>query len=90
MYLFIFLMLFVIKKFYNSSTKEIINNDDKNFVYPKLQHGTAKTNNLRYGVYIQKCQNILTKKCYESLNDEYFINLFNNNSFGYSISFIEQ
>ena len=80
---------FCIKKFYNSSTKEIINNDDKNFVYPKLQHGTAKTNNLRYGVYIQKCQNILTKKCYESLNDEYFINLFNNNSFGYSISFIE-
>ena len=80
---------FCIKKFYNSSSKEIINNDDKNFVYPKLQHGTAKTNNLRYGVYIQKCQNILTKKCYESLNDEYFINLFNNNSFGYSISFIE-
>ena len=80
---------FCIKKFYNSSTKQIININDKNFNYPKLKHGSAKINNLRYGIYIQKCQNILTKKCYEYLNEEYFSNLFNNNSFGYSISFIE-
>ena len=48
---------FCIKKFYNSKTKTIINTKNKDFIYPYLQHGAKRSDNIPYGIYIQKCKN---------------------------------
>ena len=49
---------FCIKKFYDSKTQTIINSNDENFIYPYLQHGAKRSDNIFYGIYIQKCKNI--------------------------------
>ena len=48
---------FCIKKFYNSKTKTIITTKNKDFNYPFLQHGAKRSDNIPYGIYIQKCKN---------------------------------
>ena len=48
---------FCIKKFYNSKTKTIITTKNKDFNYPYLQHGAKRSDNIPYGIYIQKCKN---------------------------------
>jgi hypothetical protein len=48
---------FCIKKFYNSKTKTIITTKNKDFTYPYLQHGAKRSDNIPYGIYIQKCKN---------------------------------
>ena len=49
---------FCIRKFYDSKTQTIINSNDKNFKYPYLQHGAKRSDNIIYGIYIQRCKNI--------------------------------
>ena len=49
---------FCIKKFYDSKTQTILNYNDQNFIYPYLQHGAKRSDNIFYGIYIQKCKNI--------------------------------
>ena len=48
---------FCIRKFYNKTTKTIISTKSKDFNYPYLQHGAKRSDNLIYGIYVQKCKN---------------------------------
>ena len=57
-----------INKFYNKTTKEIININDKNFKYPIIKHGNSNPNMTTYGIYILRCENnsIFNKtNCYD-------------------------
>ena len=57
-----------INKFYNKTTKKIININDKNFKYPIIEHGSSNPNSNSYGIFILRCQNysILNKTyCYD-------------------------
>ena len=78
---------FCIKKFYNSTSNEIIYNNDKRFIYPYLEHGASKINNRHYNIYFQRCQNhtvINNNSCYEK-------NVaFNTRGYLYNIIFITQ
>ena len=59
---------FCIKKFFNSTSNEIIYKNDKRFIYPYLEHGASKINNRYYNIYFQRCQNhtvINNNSCYE-------------------------
>jgi hypothetical protein len=79
---------FCIKKFYNSSTQEIIDLNNINFQYPQLAHGNSNPNEILYGIFLQRCQN-------NSLNN---FTCFDNNTidslaltaYSYSIYFFEQ
>ena len=66
-----------INKFYNKTTKEIINVYDKNFKYPLIEHGNSNPNVTSYGIFILKCQNYseLNKtNCYdEEISDKKII-----------------
>ena len=78
---------FCIKKFYNSSSNEIIFKDDTRFVYPFLQHGASKINNRHYNIYFQRYQNhtvINNNSCYEKNV------FFNTSGYLYNIIFITQ
>ncbi len=46
-----------INKFYNKTTKKIININDTNFKYPIIAHGTSNPNSNPYGIFILRCQN---------------------------------
>ena len=80
-----------IKKFYNSTEKQVYNISDKNFHYPTLEHGASNPNEKFYGLFIQRC---LPKKkslfnvsdCY---NTSYSDELMMNGSM-YSIYFVDQ
>ena len=54
-----------INKFYNKATKKLININDSNFKYPKIEHGSSNPNSKPYGIYILRCQNNseLNKTC---------------------------
>ncbi len=81
---------FCIKKYYDSQTSNIIYNHEKNFTFPKLQHGAASLNNIKYGIYIQFCQNnskINKTNCY---SDDNYIKKKFEEGLGYSIAFIDQ
>jgi len=57
-----------INKFYNKTTKEIINLNDKNFKYPIIEHGNSNPNSNPYGIFILRCQNhseLNKTDCYE-------------------------
>ena len=58
-----------IDKFYNSTTKTIINKNEFNFNYPLLKHGSTNINRTDYGIFIIRCQNhseINKTFCYDS------------------------
>ena len=78
-----------IDKFYNSTSKTIINKKDKNFNYPILKHGNSNLNGNTYGIFIIRCQNhseINKTNCYDSnKSDEYAID-----SLSFAIYFIDQ
>jgi hypothetical protein len=80
-----------IKKFYNSSNKQVYSISDKEFNYPTLEHGASNINEKFYGLFIQRC---LPKKkslfnvsnCHNtSYSDDLMIS-----SSMYSIYFIDQ
>ena len=78
---------FCIKKFFNSSSNEIIFKDDTRFMYPFLQHGASKINNRHYNIYFQRCQNhtvINNNSCYDKNV------VFNTSGYLYNIIFITQ
>ena len=78
---------FCIKKFYNSTSNEIIYNNDKRFIYPYLEHGASKINNRHYNIYFQRCQNhtvINNNSCYDKNV------VFNTSGYLYNIIFITQ
>ena len=68
-----------INKFYNKTTKEIININDKNFMYPIIEHGSSNPNSNPYGIFILRCQNYseLNKtNCYdEEISDKKIIEI---------------
>ena len=78
-----------IDKFYNSTSKTIINKKDKNFNFPILKHGNSNLNGNTYGIFIIRCQNhseINKTNCYDSnLSDLYAIN-----TLSFAIYFIDQ
>ena len=58
-----------IDKFYNASSKTLINKNEKDFHYPVLEHGNSNLNGNTYGIFIIRCQNysLLNKtNCYDS------------------------
>ena len=77
-----------ISKFYNKTTKTIINYNSPNFKFPTLEHGNSNTNGNTYGVFLLRCQNhseINKTNCYESnLSDKYALQ-----SLSFSIYFID-
>jgi len=79
---------FCIKKFYDSKTQTIIDSNDKNFIYPYLQHGAKRSDNIFYGIYIQKCKNITNYNGNNCNNLETIENHLNNLN-SYSIFFAD-
>ncbi len=77
-----------IDKFYNSTSKTIINKKDKNFNYPILKHGNSNLNGNTYGIFVLRCQNhseINKTNCYEhNISDQYALK-----SLSFSIYFID-
>ena len=81
---------FCIKKYYDSQTSNLIEINEKNFTFPKLQYGAASLQNLKYGIYIQSCQNntkINKNNCY---SDDNYIKKKFEEGLGFSIAFIDQ
>ena len=59
---------FCINKFYNKTSKEIININDKNFIYPIIEHGNSNPNVTSYGIFILRCENyseLNKSNCYD-------------------------
>ena len=46
-----------LKKYYNKETQQYYNINDKNFVWPSIQHGASHINVTFFGVIIKKCSN---------------------------------
>ena len=80
-----------IKKFYNSTEKQVYNIYDKNFHYPTLEHGASNPNEKFYGLFIQRC--LPKKKSFFNVSDcyntSYSDELMMNGSM-YSIYFVDQ
>ena len=57
-----------IKKFYNSTLRKVILFNESDFVYPTVEHGASSTNEIYYGVFIQRCQNNseINSDCYDN------------------------
>ena len=79
---------FCIKKFYNSTTQEIIDINNINFQYPQLAHGNSNPNEILYGIFLQRCQNnsLNNFTCY----DNNTIDSLALTAYSYSIYFFEQ
>ena len=81
-----------IKKFYNSSEKQVYNISDEKFNYPTLEHGASNSNEKFYGLFIQRC---LPKKkslfnvseCYNTTYSDELMMIY---ASMYSIYFIDQ
>ena len=77
-----------ISKYYDIKSKKIINKNDKNFIYPSLNHGASRRDNFEYGIYYIKCQNdsnLNNNNCLSKSEQDNFIN----EIFGYEIYFID-
>ena len=76
-----------INSYYDKETKTIIKKNDKNFVYPSIQHGAGHKLNTYYGIYVIKCQNTPynNNSCENDENQNQEINRFS----GYIIKFID-
>ena len=78
-----------ISKFYNKTTKTIINYNDSNFKFPSLEHGNSNTNGNTYGVFLLRCQNhseLGKTNCYDiKTSDEKGVD-----AYSFSIYFIDQ
>ena len=78
-----------ISKFYNKTTKTIINYNDSNFKFPTLEHGNSNTNGNTYGVFLLRCQNhteLGKTNCYDiKTSDEKGVD-----TYSFSIYFIDQ
>jgi len=48
---------FCIESFYNSTSKEIIKYNEKDFIYPTISSGMSNPNRTYYGIIAQKCVN---------------------------------
>ena len=48
---------FCIESFYNSTSKIITKYNEKNFIYPSIEHGMSNLNATFYGIIVQKCIN---------------------------------
>ena len=46
-----------IKYYYNSKTKNYYNKNQKEFIYPFIEHGNARKDNTLLGILIEECQN---------------------------------
>ena len=80
---------YCLKKYYNNNTKTIHNINEKDIKFPYLQYGASNSNNIYYGIYIQKCQNhsqINNNSCYDNETIEKYIS---NNLSAYNIQFID-
>lgn len=77
-----------ISKFYNKTTKEVIDINDNKFEYPRLAHGSANPLVEYYGVIIQKCQNnsINNHSCYSTEDTDVNIQFLK----GYNFYFVDQ
>ena len=55
-----------ISKFYNKTTKKIINKEDSEYYPPSLEHGSGNPNLIYYGIIIQRCVNstVNNNSCY--------------------------
>ena len=78
-----------IKKFYNSTSKKIINISDTDFTYGFMQFGASNPNEIFYGIYIKRCENgsnIHSFSCYDKTTIDNYIK----NAYNYSILFLDQ
>ena len=48
---------FCIESFYNSTSKEIVKYNEKDFIYPTISSGMSNPNRTYYGIIAQKCVN---------------------------------
>ena len=76
-----------IKKFYNSTLRKVILFNESDFVYPTVEHGASNTNEIYYGVFIQRCQNNseINSDCYDNRTIDNIIY----STISYSIFFID-
>ena len=76
-----------VKKFYNSTLRRVILNNEPNFVYPSVEHGASSSNEVYYGVFIQRCQNNseINNDCYDNKTIDNIIY----STISYSIYFID-
>ena len=78
-----------ISKFYNKTTKTIINYNSPNFKFPTLEHGNSNTNGNTYGVFLLRCQNhseLGKTNCYDiETSDKKGVD-----AYSFSIYFIDQ
>ena len=76
-----------IKKFYNSTLRKVILYNESDFVYPTVEHGASSTNEIYYGVFIQRCQNNseINSDCYDNRTIDNIIY----STISYSVFFID-
>jgi hypothetical protein len=77
-----------IDKFYNATSKNIINKQDNNFIYPILKHGNSNLNGNTYGIFLLRCQNhseLNKTNCYDSNSSD----LYALKTLSFSIYFID-
>ncbi len=76
-----------IKKFYNSTLRKVILFNESDFVYPTVEHGASSTNEIYYGVFIQRCQNNseINSDCYDNRTIDNIIY----STISYSIFFVD-
>ena len=78
-----------IQKYYDVSTKTIIEKNDINFKYPILAHGNSNPNSNTYGIFLMRCQNYSDEEnvnCYSNKESDNFAL----KSFSFAIYFIDQ
>ena len=78
-----------ISKFYNKTTKKVINFDDQNFNFPKLIHGNSNPNGNTYGIFLLRCQNhteLEKNDCYDNQSSDSK----GLDAYSFSIYFIDQ
>ena len=64
-----------IQKYYDVSTKTIIEKNDINFKYPILAHGNSNPNSNTYGIFLMRCQNYSDEEnvnCYSNKESDNF------------------
>ena len=76
-----------IKKYYDSKLRKVISYNDPKFFYPSVEHGASSTNEIYYGVFIQRCQNNteINSDCYDNNTIDNIIY----STISYSIFFVD-
>ena len=76
-----------VKKYYNSTLRKVIFHNEPNFVYPSVEHGASSSNEVYYGVFIQRCQNNseINNDCYDNKTIDDIIY----STISYSVFFID-